>query len=211
MRAGRAVRRGQAWIAAGGALTAALLLAPRAQAEIKINPQGWRFPNIVTSAKEAIKVTDRTPIIPGRETINRGYRKADGTYFMTFEIEGKIYGVEIDEDGKPPFEYSILDTDGDGKFETMIVNAPGNKDRAYVPQWVIDYYFKVHPDVKPGPGGKAPAPSFAPPPVPATPAATPPAGKAPAPSKTPAPGTSAASGKPPAPAKTPRPADSINP
>jgi hypothetical protein len=141
-----------------------------AHADILLNPSGWRFPNIITSAKEAIKVSDRTPVIPGKETINRGYRKSDGTFFMTYEIEGKIFGVEVDEDGKPPFEFSIMDTDGDGKFESKIINTPGNKDHAYVPQWVIDYYFSVHPEVKPGPGGAPLAPSLTAPP--ARPAAT---------------------------------------
>jgi hypothetical protein len=140
----------------------ALLLPAAARAEIKINPQGWRFPNIITASKEAIQVTDRTPIIPGKETVNRGYRKADGTAFMTYEIEGRVFGVEIDTDGKPPFEYSIMDTDGDGKFETMIVHGKDNKDHAYVPQWVIDYYFSVHPDVKPGEGSKGVSPSLSP-------------------------------------------------
>ncbi|HKQ98691.1 MAG TPA: hypothetical protein VJV75_12515 [Candidatus Polarisedimenticolia bacterium] len=141
-------------------LLATAALAGAARADILINPSGWRFPNIITSAKEAIKVSDRTPVIPGKETINRGYRKSDGTVFMTYEIEGKIFGVEVDEDGKPPFEFSIMDADGDGKFETKILHTPGNKDHAYVPQWVIDYYFSVHPEVKPGPGGTPVSPSL---------------------------------------------------
>ena len=131
-----------------------------AGAEILLNPSGWRFPNIITSAKEAIKVSDRTPEIPGKETLNRGYRKSDGTYFMTYEIEGKIFGVEVDEDGKPPFEFSIMDADGDGKFESMIRNTPDNKDHAYVPRWVIDHYFTVHPELQRGPGGTAVSPSL---------------------------------------------------
>ncbi|HZM70394.1 MAG TPA: hypothetical protein VFB95_08510 [Candidatus Cryosericum sp.] len=159
-----------------GSLGVFLLTVDRAGAEIKINPAGWRFPNIVTSAKEAINVTDRTPQIAGKETINKGYRKADGTFFMTYEIEGKVFGAEIDEDGKPPFEFSIMDADGDGKFESMIRHTADNKDRAYVPQWVIDYYFSVHPEVKRGPGGDPVPPNLAPAPRPkvaATPAAKP--------------------------------------
>lgn len=132
-------------------------------AEIIIHPEGWRFPNIITAMKEAIRVSDRTPLIPGRETMTKGYRKTDGTAFMTYEIEGKIFGVEIDTDGKPPFEYSIMDTDGDGKFESKIIHSPDNKDRAYVPQWVIDYYFSVHPELKGATGDvKAIAPSLVP-------------------------------------------------
>ncbi len=129
-------------------VAAALLAVPPAGAAIHVNSQGWRFPNIVTASKEAIRVSDRTPLIPGKETILRGYRKMDGTSFMTYEIEGRIFGVQIDTDGKPPFEYSIMDADGDGKFETKIQNAPGEHDQAYVPQWIIDHYYSVHPDLR---------------------------------------------------------------
>lgn len=116
------------------------------RAEILLHPTGWRFPNTQTADKEAIRVSDKTPLIPGRETVRRGYRKRDGTYFQTYEIEGRVFGVEFDTDGKPPFEYSIMDTDGDGKFESKIMHTKGNKDRAYVPQWIIDYYYEMHPE-----------------------------------------------------------------
>jgi hypothetical protein len=138
-----------------------LAAAPPVIAELLMNPQGWKFPNLVTAAKEGIKVSDRTPLIPGKETFLKGYRKADGTHFMTYEIEGKIFGVEIDTDGKLPFDFSIMDTDGDGKFETKIVHGPDNTDRAYVPQWVIDYYYSIHPELKnPSPGVRPPTPSL---------------------------------------------------
>src|SRR6266852_1218866 len=110
------------------ATLAATWLASARHAEIQINPQGWKFPNIVTAAKEVIRVSDRTELIPGKETILKGYRKADGTSFMTFEIEGRIFGAVVDTDGKPPFEYGIMDTDGDGKFETKIIYSKDNRD-----------------------------------------------------------------------------------
>jgi len=146
--------------AAAVVLLALALAPPPARADILINPSGWRFPNIITSAKEAIQLSDRTPLIPGKETMTKGYRRANGTFFMTYEIEGKIFGVEIDEDGKPPFEFSIMDTDGDGKFETKIPHTKDNKDRAYVPQWVIDYYFSLHPEVARSASGHAVPPSL---------------------------------------------------
>jgi hypothetical protein len=145
-------------------VVAALLLsfgsARVARAEILYNPQGWKFPNIVTAAKEAIHVSDRTSEIPGKETLNKGYRRTNGTRVMTYEIEGKIFGVDIDEDGKAPFEYGIMDADGDGKFETKIVYAKGNRDHFYVPAWVIDHYFKMHPEVQRGPGGNPAMPNL---------------------------------------------------
>lgn len=145
--------------------------APRsARAEILYNPQGWKFPNIITAAKEAIHPSDRTSEIPGKETLNKGYRRTNGTRVMTYEIEGKIFGCDIDEDGKPPFEYGIMDADGDGKFETKIVYAKGNKDHFYVPAWVIDYYFKLHPEAQRGPGGNPLMPNLNPGAIPPPPA-----------------------------------------
>jgi hypothetical protein len=183
------------------AVLAALCFAAPARADILYNPAGWKFPNIMTAAKEAIQLTDRTPIIPGKETVNKGYRRPDGTRVMTYEIEGKIFGCDIDEDGKPPFEYGIMDADGDGKFETKIVYTKGNKDHFYVPQWVIDYYFSVHPEVQ-RVGGKAVMPSLNGPPVPAPPA----------PSKTsPSKKTAQPAAPPPKKPAAPKPADLASP
>jgi len=159
-----------AWLAAGVAF-----------GEIQVNPKGWKFPNIITSAKEMIRVSDRTPLIPGKETILKGYRRADGTRFMTYEIEGRVFGVQIDTDGKFPFEYSIMDTDGDGVFETKILPDKDNKDRGYVPQWVVDYYYSKHPELKNATGPVVPPPpslTTEPPPAP-KPAAPPKAVKPP--------------------------------
>jgi hypothetical protein len=161
----------------------AWLLAPPARAEMLINPQGWKFPNIVIAAKKSIKVSDRTPAIPGKETMLKGYQKGDGTFFQTYEIEGRVFGVEIDTDGKPPFEYSILDTDGDGKFETKIPHTPGNTDRAYVPKWVIEHYYARHPELQnPDAPARPAAPRLVetlPPPPPEKPKTEPPAGPLP--------------------------------
>jgi hypothetical protein len=154
-------------LAFSAALVAGLCVVTPARADILYNPAGWKFPNIITAAKEAIQLSDRTPIIPGKETVNKGYRRNDGTRVMTYEIEGKIFGLDIDEDAKPPFEYGIMDADGDGKFETKIVYTKGNKDHFYVPQWIIDYYFSLHPEVQ-RVGGKAAMPSLVAPPPPKT-------------------------------------------
>ena len=143
-----------------GALAAGLGLAAASSlfAAIQLNPQGWKFPNLVTANKEVIRVSDRTPLIPGKETVIKGYRKMDGTYFMTFEIEGRVFGAQIDTDGKPRFEYGLMDTDGDGKFETKIVPEKGSNDKGYVPQWVVDYYYSKHPELKEPSGPVKPIP-----------------------------------------------------
>jgi hypothetical protein len=137
-----------------------------ARAEIQVNPRGWKFPNLVTAAKEIIRVSDRTPQIAGKETILKGYRKMDGTHFLTFEIEGRVFGAQVDTNGKPPFEYGIMDADGDGVFETKIIPEKGSKDRGYVPQWVVDYYYSKHPELKnPSGAAKVQPPQLVAPPV----------------------------------------------
>jgi hypothetical protein len=146
------------WVRVSSSALLTTLLVTPVRGEILLNPEGWRFPNIITAVKEAIRVSDRTPLIPGKETILKGYRKADGTFFMTYEIEGRVFGVEIDTNGKPPFEYSIMDADGDGRHETKIPHTKDNKDRAYVPQWVIDYYYSRHPELKNPSGPVKPIP-----------------------------------------------------
>ena len=146
------------WWVTGAVSLALMLSGSTAHAAILINPQGWKFPNIVTAKKEVIRVSDETSLIPGKETLLKGYRKADGTFFLTFEIEGRVFGVEIDTDGKPPFEYGIMDADGDGKFETKIVPEKGSNDKGYVPQWVVDYYYSKHPELKEPSGPVKPVP-----------------------------------------------------
>ncbi len=157
MRKREGIDSARAW-AALASLGLTLAVPGTLHAEIQINPRGWKFPNVVTAAKAKISVSDRSRDIPGKETILKGYRKWDGTFFQTYEIEGRIFGVEIDTDGKAPFEYSLMDADGDGKFETKIPHVKGNRDQAYVPKWVVDHYFNIHPDMKNAGGSVRPPP-----------------------------------------------------
>ena len=119
---------------------------------VEIKKDGWLFPNPALAEKENIRTVDYTPRIPGRETLVKIYkRKKDGVIFDTFEIEGELYACQFHEkgeDGKPPTVYAIVDTDGDGVFESKY--APGEK--AHPPEWVIQRYYKKHPELKdPGP------------------------------------------------------------
>ena len=119
---------------------------------VEIKKDGWLFPNPAQAEKETIRMVDYTPRIPGRETMVKVYkRKKDGVVFDTFEIEGEVYACQFHvkgEGGKPPTVYAIVDTDGDGVFETKY--DPGEK--AQTPEWVIQRYYKKHPDEKdPGP------------------------------------------------------------
>ena len=121
---------------------------------VEIKEDGWLFPNPAAAEKLKIRNQDYTQRIPGPETLVKIYkRKKDGVVFDTFEIDGKIYACQFHVKGKddaPSTVYAIVDTDGDGVFESKF--APGEK--AQPPEWVIQRYFKTHPD-QPGPGSPA--------------------------------------------------------
>ncbi len=113
---------------------------------VEIKKDGWLFPNPAVAEKLKIRNQDYTPRIPGPETLVKIYRrKKDGVLFDTFEIDGKIYACQFHVKGKddaPSTVYAIVDTDGDGVFESKY--APGEK--AQPPEWVIQRYFEKHPD-----------------------------------------------------------------
>lgn len=134
--------------------TVILLLVPIKIPAVEINKEGWLFPNPAIAEKKAIRTVDATDRIPGNETQVKIYqRKKDGVVFDTFEIDGEIYACQFHVKGEgdaPPTVYAIVDTDGDGVFESKY--APGEK--AQTPEWVIQRYFKKHPDQK-DPGSPA--------------------------------------------------------
>ena len=137
---------------------AVLFLVPIRVPAVEINKDGWLFPNPALAEKKAIRPIDATDRIPGKETLVKIYqRKKDGVIFDIFEIEGEIYACQFHakgENGKPPSVYAIVDTDGDGIFESKY--APGEK--AHPPDWAIQRYYKKHPDLKdPGPSPSEPS------------------------------------------------------
>jgi len=74
-------------------------------------------------------VADKTP---RTEILIRTYKKDDGRLFRAYSVNGKVFRYDIDEDGAAPYEYRLLDNDGDGSFETreqlvgeMAVNEKG--------------------------------------------------------------------------------------
>ncbi len=118
---------------------------------VEIKKDGWLFPNPARAEKKAIRTIDATDRIPGKETVVKIYKKNDDEVFETLEIEGEIYSCQFHikgKEGEPPTVFAIVDTDGDGVFESKY--GPG--EIARVPDWVIQRYLKKHPTVKdPGP------------------------------------------------------------
>jgi hypothetical protein len=123
---------------------------------VQIKKDGWLFPNPARAEKKAIRPIDGTSRITGKETLMKIYKKKDqDVVFETLEIEGEVFACQFHvkgKDGKPTEVYAIVDTDGDGVFESKF--AAGESART--PEWVIQRYFKKHPDLHdPGPAADA--------------------------------------------------------
>ena len=141
-----------------GAVIAGLCVAPVGAVEIK--KEGWLFPNPAHAEKLKIFTKDYYDRIPGRETVVKIYRRnKDKVVFETLEVDGEVYSCQFhskNEATKSIDVYAIVDMDGDGVFESRFAMG----ERASPPAWVIDRYYKKHPDQKdPGPRAAAPAPS----------------------------------------------------
>jgi len=117
----------------------------------EIKKDGWLFPNPARAEKKAVRSKDFTDRIPGPETMVKIYKKNEGMVFETFEIDGEIYSCQFHlkgKEGQPATVYAIHDADGDGVFESKYSAG----EHPTVPEWVIDRYYKKHPDKKdPGP------------------------------------------------------------
>jgi hypothetical protein len=118
---------------------------------VEIKKDGWLFPQPARAEKKAIRTIDTTDRIPGRETLMKVYKKNDDVIFETLEIEGEVYACQFHikgKEGEAPTVYAIVDTDGDGVFESKY---PAG-ETARTPDWVIQRYYKKHPEGKdPGP------------------------------------------------------------
>ena len=119
---------------------------------VEVKKEGWLFPNPARAEKKAIRPNDYTDRIPGPETLVKIYRKKnEDVVFETFEIDGEVYSCQFHvkgKNGQPTTVYLILDADGDGVFETRYSAG----ELPTVPDWVIERYYKKHPDQKdPGP------------------------------------------------------------
>lgn len=71
---------------------------------------------------------------PPSEILIRTYRNADGTLFREYGVQGRVFRYDMDEDGSAPYEYRLIDDDGDGVFETreklvgeMVIKDKGQK------------------------------------------------------------------------------------
>lgn len=82
------------------------------------NPKGYAPPDISSSKLISEEMMDLTDKIEGKETLVSTYRANDSSLFRVYSVKGKAFRYDIDIDKKLPYEYSLIDKDGDGIFET---------------------------------------------------------------------------------------------
>lgn len=76
---------------------------------------------------------DLIPEIPGPETMVRTYEDGRGDRVREFLINGALFQIEVNPYSALP--YLLLDEDGDGIFEAMMMGASG---RLIIPLWAMD-------------------------------------------------------------------------
>ena|SRR3990170_6748785 len=101
------------------------------------NSKGYNLPDIGGATLKSEEMIDLTDKIEGKETMIRIYETKDGSLFRVYSIKGKVFRYDIDIDKKFPYEYALLDKDGDGIFETRQdltgdVVMEGQKERFYI-------------------------------------------------------------------------------
>jgi hypothetical protein len=67
----------------------------------------------------------------------RTYKEPDGELVRQFSVNGAVFRYDVAPKGKPPYEYRLIDKDGDGNFETKEqlvgeTEAGGKKERYYI-------------------------------------------------------------------------------
>lgn len=102
----------------------------------------------VAEAKETNPQGYQVPDLTGLQPYQKGYLKSEPKVYIErfFTQDGgrvtrgsydngkerKVFSYEIDHDKTSPIDYGIIDTDGDGIFETKY--CPG--ERVEIPDWV---------------------------------------------------------------------------
>ena len=68
---------------------------------------------LIQAEKQFIK--DREP---STEIEIRTYKGSDGWLFRSYGVGGYIFRYDVSENGELPYRYRLIDSDGDGTFET---------------------------------------------------------------------------------------------
>lgn len=130
------------WLAlqAFSALPATALGLPETAGEggpIARRAEGFDAPNVARSKFLGWVRRNLTDRIPGDETLFKQYVDEWGFQFETLSINGIVFAINIDVDGKYPFDITLMDTDCDGVFETKVEEKPGQRVDLSIPECVF--------------------------------------------------------------------------
>ena len=153
-------RNAPAAIAAGFLILA--LSAPAAGEDMgdreDFKAEGWPIPDWKNSTRQGRKWLNLTPLIEGTETKAVGFVGREIPAFVTWSIDEDMFAVVIDEDGRAPFDYSLWDRNGDGRFEMKT----GAYRNIRAPYWAVERYF-TRRGLEPPPADSAGPPRPVPP------------------------------------------------
>ncbi len=99
--------------------------------------EGYDIPNVVRSRFLGWVRRSLTDRIPGEETLFKQYIDEWSFQFETLSINGITFAINIDIDGKYPYDITLLDTDCDGIFETKVEEKPGQRVDLPIPECVF--------------------------------------------------------------------------
>ena len=132
----------------GGCVASLALISPpvRAQAvpapaeekgAIERRAEGFDAPVVARAKFLGWVRRDVTNRVPGEETLFKQYIDEWGFQFETVTINGVVFAVNVDVDGKYPFDITLMDTDCDGVFETKVEEKPGQRVDLSIPECVF--------------------------------------------------------------------------
>ena len=104
---------------------------------IEKNLSGFDIPEIATSNFLGWDKRDFSKRISGKETIIKQFLDEWGVQFETFSINKVVFAINLDLDGKYPFDVTFLDQNCDGVFETKIEEKPGESVDMGIPECVF--------------------------------------------------------------------------
>lgn len=102
-----------------------------------VNPKGYEVPDTASARLKSKEMMDLTDKIEGKETLVETYEAGDGSLFRVYAVKGKAFRYDVDIDKSFPYEYALIDKDGDGIFETRQeltgeIVMEGKKERFYI-------------------------------------------------------------------------------
>lgn len=96
----------------------------------------------VPSTEHATLVFEEKQVVadrePPTEILIRTFKTDDGSRFRTYSVGGNVFRYDIDEDDNLPYEYRLLDNDGDGEFETKEAMTGGQPGGTSGEKYFID-------------------------------------------------------------------------